>query len=277
MRIKVLWIDDEYKKQQSFIGAAEQEGIDIIPFESHEEGIQSLNENLSEYHAVILDAKVKKGKMDTTTGVSGMAASRDRLIEINRDRYIPYFIFTGQPDFMSNQMFIESYGKYYTKAEDNYILLSDIINSVHQKDEYLIQKKYNIIFDICTDKYIGEENKTRIFKLVKYLDENEDYNEDYFNPIRKVLESILFTANRFGILHDKCISNNIVNLTWSCLFLNGSKVELPSGLKIFTVRKFPVIFSNYLNQIKELSNNGSHHENRSIVTDTVAFPINRTV
>ena len=113
MRIKVLWIDDEYKKQSDVIGDAEQDGIDIIPFESHEEGIEALMSNIKGFHAVILDAKVKKGRYDTVTGLSGLTASRDKLIEINNQgTYLPSFIFTGQPDYMDNDMFSETYGEY---------------------------------------------------------------------------------------------------------------------------------------------------------------------
>lgn len=85
MRYKVLWIDDEYKKQESLIGDAEQDGIDIFPVESHEEGMEELEKNPN-YHAVILDAKVKHKKDDTVTNLNGLRASRDFLIEYNETK-----------------------------------------------------------------------------------------------------------------------------------------------------------------------------------------------
>ena len=60
MNLNILWIDDDYKTQEDFISFAEQDGIDIYPFESHEEGMESLYNKPNFYHGVILDAKVKK-------------------------------------------------------------------------------------------------------------------------------------------------------------------------------------------------------------------------
>jgi DNA-binding response OmpR family regulator len=85
MNLNILWIDDDYKTQEDFISFAEQDGIDIHPFESHEEGMASLDAKPNFYHAAILDAKVKNKIEDTVTGLDGLRASRDRLIEMNKD------------------------------------------------------------------------------------------------------------------------------------------------------------------------------------------------
>ncbi|WP_431244237.1 hypothetical protein ACQ9BO_07700 [Flavobacterium sp. P21] len=74
MNINVLWIDDDYKTQEDFISFAEQYGIDIHPFESHEEGMVSLEAKPNFYHVTILDAKVKNKKDDTVTDLTGLAS-----------------------------------------------------------------------------------------------------------------------------------------------------------------------------------------------------------
>ena len=112
MKYKVLWIDDDCNTTgRDFIGQAEQDEVDITAFESHEEGIAFLEKNLNSFHAVILDAKVKHKKDDTVIGLDGLRASRDRLIELNNKVDLPYFIFTGQPDYQTNEVFKESYGE----------------------------------------------------------------------------------------------------------------------------------------------------------------------
>lgn len=227
MRYKVLWIDDAYKEQLPFIGEAEQEDIDITPFESHEEGIEHLNSLLDVYHAVILDAKVKKGKNDTATGLAGLRASRDRLVEINNNGYLPYFIFTGQPDYVSSDMFSQSYGSYYIKATDNERLFKDLKEAILKKDEYQIQKRYQRVFEICTEQYIGTSAQKPLLKILKSLNEPTDSFDDelYFTQIRIILESMFRQANKLGFLHDNCIVKGKVNLTESGLFMSGEATK----------------------------------------------------
>ena len=63
MKYKVLWIDDDCNTTgQDFIGQAEQDDVDITPFESHEEGMEYLEKHIHDFQAVILDAKVKHKK-----------------------------------------------------------------------------------------------------------------------------------------------------------------------------------------------------------------------
>ena len=87
---KVLWIDDEYKKQDTIISDAELSGINIIPFESHEEGINYLDANLDSIDAIILDAKVKDKKDDETTNLEGLRKSRDYINSLPIEVRPPY-------------------------------------------------------------------------------------------------------------------------------------------------------------------------------------------
>ncbi|RYZ74658.1 MAG: hypothetical protein EOP09_00020 [Proteobacteria bacterium] len=268
MNYKVLWIDDDYKTQIDFIGEAEQEGIDIIPFESHEEGFAHLKRHKETFHAVILDAKVKHKKDDNRTGLDGLRASRDRLIEINKSEYLPYFIFTGQPDYVKAEWFLESYGKYYIKSDDNEALFTDLKEAVERKAEYIIQKKYKAVFETCTDKYIGLAASKLLLELLVQLEaQKEVFNdESYFNGLRKIVEYAFRAANRWGILHDKCIPNGIVNLTWSSLFLSGNEVELrPSTEKIsHTEKPFPLILANNVKSILDITSAASHTEEEKL-------------
>lgn len=258
MRIKVLWIDDEYKKQTDVIGDAEQDGIDLIPFESHEEGMAALMSDIRGFHAVILDAKVKKSKDDTVTGLSGLTASRDRLIELNKDGiYLPYFIFTGQPDYMDNEMFSQSYGSYYIKGIDNQNLFNRIKDSVKNKDEYVIQNDYQKVFNIC-DKYFDIESKSLLTNVLLSISkpQNSFSDELYFTQLRIILEKIFRLANKFGWLHDKCLLGGRVNLTESSLFLAG---EPTKHLNVFCTKKhFPKIIAEGVKNILFVTGAASH-------------------
>ncbi|MEO6671016.1 MAG: hypothetical protein ABIN36_16160 [Ferruginibacter sp.] len=264
MRYKVLWIDDMFKTQEDFIGEAEQEYIDVYPYESHEEGIARLNSDPEFFHAVILDAKVKKGKDDTDTGLAGLSASRDRLIEINKNGYLPFFIFTGQPDYVDASWFTETFGKYYIKAKDNELLFKDLKNAIDKKIEYQIQKKYQSAFEVCTDKYIGAPAIKHFFDILTSIEHPADQFDDekYFNGLRKIIEYVFRASNKLGLLHDKCIPNGIVNLTWSSLFMALKEMELgSSGEKIGCSKiHFPCILASNVKSILDITSAASHTE-----------------
>jgi hypothetical protein len=225
MNIKVLWIDDDYRKQLDVIGDAELDGIDLIPFESHEEGMEALFKDITGFHAVILDAKVKTNKVDTKTGLNGLRASRDKLIELNnKGNHLPYFIYTGQPDYMDEDWFKESYGDFYIKGIDNQRLLDDIKIAVEKKDEYLIQKEYYPIFEIL-EKYFDIETEELLNKILIGIKKNDLDHLLYFIQLRKILEKSFRILNKFGLLHDKCIQNGRVNLSESSLFLSGQPTK----------------------------------------------------
>jgi len=223
MRVNVLWIDDEYIKQEDFIGQAEQEGIDIFPFESHEEGIAELINKLPFFHAVILDAKVKELKNSTTTGLSGLRASRDRLIELNKEHYIPYFIFTGQPDYIDSNQFAESYGRYYIKGDDNDELFLAIKDAVENKVEYKLQRKYKDVFTVCSDAYIGSDCKSTLLQALKLIESVKENltTEDLFNSIRKIIEKLFLAFNRQGFLPDEVVRGKGW-INQSSIFLSGN-------------------------------------------------------
>ena len=258
MNIRVLWIDDEYKKQQDVIGDAEQDGIDLIPFEDHVAGINALLSDIKGFHAVILDAKVKFKKEDTIADLVGLRASRDKLIELNNQGYyIPYFIFSGQPDYMDNEMFIQTYGNYYIKGKDNQKLFNSIKEKVLNKEEYLVQTEYKSIFEIC-DKYFDCEVRKHLTEILCSIKKPSIIFDDklYFTQIRIILESLFRIANKQGLLHDKCIPDGKVNLTESCNFLSGDSSR-HFGVKS-SVKHFPKIISDAARSIIHITGAASH-------------------
>lgn len=277
MRCKVLLIDDECNTAigREIIGYAEQEGIDIDACESHEEGMQILDSKRQFYHAVILDAKVKKMKDDTVLGLEGLAASRDRLIEINKSDYLPYFIFTAQPDYQKADWFRQSYGNYFIKGQDNQKLLDAIKVSIEKKEEYIVQKKYREVFDVCNGKYIDNQSSDYLLTILLYLEFlNKRLDDDlFFNRLRKIVEFVFRAANKFGFLHDNCINNDEVNLTWSSLFLAGKEVELkPTKTKIRSNKvHFPNILEENVRHILNITNTTSHTEGDDKENGKLAF------
>ena len=167
MKYNVLWIDDDYNTTgRNFIAMSEQYEVNIIAFESHEEGITYLDNNLDTIDAVILDAKVKLRKDDTVANLDGLKASRDELIKLNETNDVPFFVLTGQPDYVSNDIFRESYGEFYVKGQDEERLIQDLIHRIEQKEDYILKKKYPNLLGACSDSFLGHDNYPRLFSLV---------------------------------------------------------------------------------------------------------------
>ena len=224
MEYNVLWIDDLCNDPtgRDFIGYAEQEDINITAFESHEEGITHLMDNLDNYHAVILDAKVKEKQGDTKLGLAGLRASRDKLIQLNEEIYLPWFIFTGQPDYQKSDDFRDSYGDFYIKGEDNEKLILDTKDRIENKTEYIIQKKYSDAFEVCSDAYHMTSAGKRVMEILKIVESSKanQSTKDLFTPIRKVIEILFGAFNKFELIPDD-VYNGQGWINKSCAFLSG--------------------------------------------------------
>jgi hypothetical protein len=219
MRIRVLWVDDQYEAQQSFIAEAEQEEIDITPLEYAKDGIAELNEKHHYYDAVILDAKGLNERADKTLGLTGLKNIRDRLIEINTEHYLPFFIFTGQPGYLDNSDFKESYGEYYIKVRDNEALFRAIKEKIKNKVEYLLRKEHEDIFELFEKNLLSQEVGTQLIELLKTPPpKTNNERKGILTNIRSIQESCLLKLTEVGI-----IPSSITNVGEKLKYLSGNK------------------------------------------------------
>lgn len=269
MRYNILWIDDEYKIQEDFISFAEQSNIDITPFESHEEGMISLDNKPDFYHAVILDAKVKKGKVATVTNLEGLKASRDRLIEINKDTYLPYFIFTGQPDYTTNEMFSQSYGKFYNKGEDNEQLMKDIIHACQNHPEIQARKSYPEVFLPFDKNILSDSSKKLLIDIIQNF-ENKNFAKKNLTTQRDLLEAIFKCLNN----PIPCIpnsffnssQNNKPNLAWCVMFFEDRREVRDANGQLHKLNKdVNESIKAALKKVKESASEFSHLKEEDIV------------
>lgn len=255
MNYKVLWIDDDcHTTGKDFIGQAEQDDVDIIAFESHEEGMLYLEQNIDEIQAVILDAKVKFKKSDTVTGLDGLKASRDKLIELNNKLDLPFFIFTGQPDYQSNEIFKQSFGEFYVKGEDDDRIIKDIISRVEQKEDYILQKKYKDVLITCSDNFLGKKNYSRLLELVKHIEKNDKIKggEDKLTSVRKIVEALFYSLGKLEIIPSELIGAK----GW----INGSSLFLAGKHKDYVLEEevvSPIITFN-IHKLLDIIQDGSH-------------------
>lgn len=259
IKLQVLWIDDEWEKQDDFIGEAEQLNIDIKPAESHEEGMEFINDRPDFYHAVVLDAKVKLNKDSQKSDLNGLRESRDKLIEINQTKYLPWYIFTGQPDYYDHDIFRESYGEFYIKGRDNKKVLEAIITSSEKHPEIQVKKEFPNSFDCFDCGILGHNVKARFVDIVTdYL--KEDFSD--FNRQRKLLEDIFkaLGGNPIPLIPLVYFDENGKPILEHCVrFIDGRKQSRGvEQIWIEDAKKFPRSISALFRKLKDSSTIKSH-------------------
>lgn len=269
MTYNILWIDDDYKIQEDFISFAEQLGLDITAVESHEEGMLELEKKQNFYQAVILDAKVKKGKEDTVTNLEGLKASRDKLIEINKDSYLPFFIYTGQPDYISNEMFSQSFGEYYIKGEDNEKLIKDIILACNEHEEVQAKKLHPEVF-LAFDKGILPDSAKKLLIDIIHNVENKNFAKKNINTQRDLLEAIFKSLNNKPIpcfpnsFFDE-IKGNKPDLEKCVIFLEDRDTKDKNGNYHKLNKNINKSIKSAIRKVKESTNEFSHLKEEDIV------------
>lgn len=223
----VIWIDDEWDTSgKSFIEICKKRHrIHISAFKTRKEGMNALEQNLKFWDAVILDAKAfNNSATDEVANVDGLFEARERLLELRKKRYIPFFVFTRQPDLFKDEMFEKAVRKYYKKdAEGQNKLIADLKKKVGDLPRHQLKVLYHDVMErlYSLDIEAGED-VLNILEAMHYPHEHPDFEPvSHYNKLRKLLEWNFREANKYGIIPDACIENGIVNLNQSCCYLSG--------------------------------------------------------
>jgi hypothetical protein len=241
----VIWIDDQWEDQQAFLIDAEQEGIDITPFTTSKSGMLELERYLYRWDGVILDAKVFNESEDEVAKITGLTNSIKKIHELYSKRKIPYFVYTGQPDLLSSDLFedmIKDTG-YYRKPADRDKLFSDIKNHANKQLETQIRHKYADVFEVCSDEYLGASNKEKLLRILVAYEQNETNNPLYFNEIRKITESLFNCCSLKGLFPEDCTETNARSF-----FLGRKEMQV----------YVPVYIQRNIHSVVVISQEGSH-------------------
>lgn len=249
-RFKVLWFDDNPKV--SFIDNAYISGIDITVAENLEKGLSLIN-SAHVFDAFIFDANYKKKDVDESSLV--LSDLINEVAKITNDK-TPWFVLTAG-DFSGieaiSYIIPESIWekeldtkRFYNKvSEDEETLFNDIKRTVKYQNtiEWNIKNKYISIFELCTDKYIGESNFDKVMRLLIAVEKNDNNNPTYFNEIRKIMESVFLCCNDKGLFPYDCVEMNARST-----FLGKKEMQ------IFV----PVYIQRNIHSVVQISQEGSH-------------------
>ena len=262
-KYRVLWFDDEFDSLDIIKEKGKLSGIQLVGFNNAKEGIEELNLRIEEYDAVIVDGKFYDNP-DQTGDALGDKALFDVGVALNSlsDRKkIPWFILSGQISFTKEtNRYAEGFknNMVYDKAVESDIekLWKDIKLEADQQVETQIRHKYQRVFDVCTEKYIGEEAGRKLFNAIRIVEDDTETldTEDFFNSIRKVIEKLFFGFNKIGVLPDE-----IINFSG---WLNNSSRFLCNSHQSFKLNQeilHPSVSFN-LRHIMQIIQDASHNE-----------------
>jgi hypothetical protein len=214
MRYKVIWIDDQCDEQKPFITFAEQMEIDITPFKFATEGLDELESNWGKYQGVILDAKGLKETINEVPKLDSLSYSMARLEQLKSKGYIPYFIFTGQPDLLNADLFQQMLnGKTpYYKDTDHERLFADIKSEINNLPDTQIYYKYKDIFEVFDLGYLDSKIRSQLIMAINNVDltSNPDIKSNLV-LIRGIQEEIFNKLRAVGIVPQNMTNFNGAN------------------------------------------------------------------
>ncbi len=259
-RYEVLWIDDEWDKMTSFKEECEViHQIKLHPFRTQKAGMEALDENVKKWDAILLDARMlDQSEEKEVAKLDGLRKAIAHINQLASRRSIPYFIFTGQPDLMSNEMFEQSFGTYYNKGMDGEKLIADMKSAIAQSTRYQVKSFYpDAVEDLS---FLGEDERENVFDILEAMHfphSHPDFTPRlYYNPLRKALEGVFRLAGKAGIIPEIFFRGGQVNINQCFMFLIGNPAD-KIGYKA-TERIAPRHIQEMMSLIMNIGNINSH-------------------
>ena len=195
--------------------------------------MQEFEKRLHFWDGVLLDAKMFDQSVYEADSLTGLQKAVNKIESLRLKRYVPYFIYTAQPDLLDNRTFAEIYGKFYDKtdaeAEDR--LVDDIKEAADHLEERQIRSRlYAPDFDAIESLDLPTESESifmEIYQAMHFPGNHKDFNPaHHYNQLRQLIEYVFRHCNQYGLVPDECIPNGIVNLNQSSLYLAGHKLGI---------------------------------------------------
>lgn len=271
----ILWIDDEHETLTGTKGRAKRNGINLIPFKSLNSGMIELERNYPFYDGILLDAKFFENEDDIkgSEDTFNVHRAKERLLQLKKKFEV--FVLTGQAEAYEDKTFKKAFTKVYKKGSDEEIdrLFTDIKLEAAMQEDTQLRHIYKRVFEVCTEKYIGEFAGQDILNLLKVNDETNIDN--HFNTIRKIVEDLFTAFNKFRLLPIEFITPSVA-LNESSKFLTGKGAN---GL-FFTEKGYqhlgdtclPSQISFSLRHILSVTQAGSHRSNIDLHVKKIKTP-----
>jgi hypothetical protein len=216
----ILWIDDEHHELKSTKFTFRDSGINLIGYKSSNGGMAELDRNSFKYDGILLDAKFFQDEDDEkgAESVDNVYAAKEHILKYHSTFDI--LVYTAQAEAHDDQMFKRAFPNTFLKnnEEQKKILISKIKENADLRPDTNIRQKHYRAFEVCNEKYIGENAGQDLLSLLKVKDGSNI--SAYFNTIRKIIEDVFVSFNKFELLPSIFV-NPTVALNQSSIFLAG--------------------------------------------------------
>lgn len=271
----ILWIDDEHESLGGTKGRAKRNGINLIPFKSLNNGMYELENNYPFYDGVLLDAKFFENEDDVkgSEDTYNVHRAKERLLQLKKKFEV--FILTGQAEAYEDKTFKKAFTKIYKKGSDDEIdrLFADIKLAAATQEDTQIRHAYKRVFDVCTEKYIGELAAQDVLNLLKVNDDISIDNQ--FNAIRKIVEDLFTAFSKFRLLPLEFVTPSVA-LNESSKFLAGKATDgtpfIEKGYQHSEETHLPMLIASFLRSILSITQAGSHRSNIDLHVKTIKTP-----
>ncbi|MCO5275836.1 MAG: hypothetical protein M9900_13075 [Flavobacteriales bacterium] len=251
--MKILLIDDE--PQEQFRALAQAQEIEILhePDRHVDECLEFLRREYWDIDAVIVD-----GRLDPNQQFQGLSRTTGRIQELNGTNHWwkPFCVWTGYAEDIRNV--VDQHIQVFDKADGGQPVLDYLKGIIEDLPAYRVKMKFKDALQACDTAKLTPDSKNHINAILRNLFGNSTLDEDYPKHLRSCLESMFRSAHGLGLVHEKCIEKNRVNLTACSLFLSGHPVE-KLNVKC-TKRHAPELVGQHIHHILNVTNAFSHSE-----------------
>jgi hypothetical protein len=261
-RYRVIWFDDEHQSLNIIKEKAFLNDIDLIGFGNSQQGIDELEKNIKNYDAAIIDglffqSPEQAGIPSCDKALFDVGMTLERLASIKK---LPWFILSGQISFTKEKnRYADGFkdNQVYDKLNNDQLekLWREIKVEADKQIETQIRQKYQRVFEVCTDKYIGLKATDDLLAILKAENIENAFTDSklYFNPLRKIVDDLFIACNRYGLLPDVFVKPS-VSLNESSKFLSGG---IEKGYQ-FDNPVFSNIVSGYVRNILSVCQPAAH-------------------
>lgn len=226
----ILWLDDDCndKDMIPFLVEAEGEGIILEGYESFEEAFENLENKFPFFDAILLDGMFleKKDQVAGTEDEVAIGMAIAKINEIKSKKAFPWFVLSGKEQFTKekNSILKANKARCFDKTNPNDVveLFKEIKKAADELDDTQTRHRYQRVFEVCTEKYIGINASYDLLSILKKENTEKAFSDPvlYFTPLRKIMEDLFSTYNKFGLLPDVFIKPVALNETSK--FLSGA-------------------------------------------------------
>ena len=261
-KYKVIWFDDEHDTLNIIKEKAFLNDIELVGFGNSKQGIEELERNIINYDAALVDGLFflnpdQVGTPSSDQALFNVAITLEKFATIKK---LPWFILSGQLSFTKEKnRYADGFkeNEVYDKLNDDHLekLWFDIKEGARNHIETQLRIKYQRVFEVCTEKYLGPDATKDLLAILKIENLGKAFQDPklYFNPLRKVMEDLFIACNKYGFMPDVFIKPHAA-LNESSKFLSGG---IEKGYQLET-SLFPKVVSNHVRSILSVCQPAAH-------------------